>query len=406
MILEVAMPSGYPFPRSVRRELFDLVCQGIPVHEAERALGVSIHTGWLWWRDAGAMKLRKGRGVGGGLANPGDWSRPGGVGHRLSGDERIEIMRLRDAGLIPAEIARRIGRHRSTVTREVNRNSNPDGDYHARMAHGRAAERALRPKAFKLIDNPLCAVIEAWMDEGWSPKLIAEVLARDYPDDRLMRVSHETIYKCLYVQTRGSLRADLHKCLSTKRAARKPRGRTDNRRGVYSSGEEFTISDRPPEADERAVPGHWEGDLIVGPNSAIGTMVERATRFTILLHLPGDHTAETVAAAMIEEMRELPDHLRRSITWDRGSEMANWKQIHLELDAPVYFCNPHSPWQRGTNENTNRLLRFWFEKGSDLSGYTKADLKRIQDTLNRRPRPTLNLDTPAQRLAALLDQAA
>ncbi len=147
--------------------------------------------------------------------------------------------------------------------------------------------------------------------------------------------------------------------------------------------------------------------MIVGPhNSAIGTLVERATRFTMLLHLTGDRTAETVAAAMIEAMRELPDHLRRSITWDRGSEMASWRRIQLQLQMPVYFCDPHSPWQRGSNENTNRLLRFWFEKGSDLSAYTKTDLKRIQDTLNRRPRPTLGLDTPGQRLAALLDQAA
>jgi IS30 family transposase len=258
---------------------------------------------------------------------------------------------------------------------------------------------------FKLVDNPLCASIESWMDDGWSPKLIAEVLARDHPDDRQARVSHETIYRCLYVQTRGSLRADLHKCLSTKRAARKPRDRYTSR-GVYN-GEEFTISDRPPEADDRAVPGHWEGDLIVGPNnSAIGTLVERSSRFTILLHLPIDHSAKAVATAMIEAMRELPEHLRRSITWDRGSEMANWRQIHLDINTPVYFCDPHSPWQRGSNENTNRLLRFWFEKGTDLSGYTKADLKRIQDTLNRRPRPTLALDTPAQRLTALLDPAA
>jgi IS30 family transposase len=245
------------------------------------------------------------------------------------------------------------------------------------------------------------------MDDGWSPKLIAQMLARDHPDDRLLRVSHETIYKCLYVQTRGSLRADLHKCLSTRRTARKQRGRLDNRRGAYSSGEEFRISDRPAEVADRAVPGHWEGDLIVGPhNSAIGTLVERSTRFTMLLHLPGNHTADTVATAMIDAMRELPEHLCRSITWDRGSEMAQWRRIHLQLAAPVYFCNPHSPWQRGSNENTNRLLRFWFDKGSDLSGHTKADLKRIQDTLNRRPRPTLNLDTPAQRLAALLEQAA
>jgi transposase, IS30 family len=400
------MPCGYPFPRSVRGEFFDRVCCGRPVTLAARDLGVFRNTAWVWWRDAGGMKLLKGGRHAGGLAEPGDLARSGGWGHRLSFDERIEIMRGRDAELSYAEIGRRIGRDRSVVWREIQRNCNADGDYHARMAHARAARNAHRPKPFKLNGNPLCAVIEAWMDQGWSPKLIADVLARDYPDDKLMRVSHETIYQCLYVQTRGSLRADLHKCLSTKRAGRKNRG-PNTRRGVFSSGEEFTIADRPPEADDRAVPGHWEGDLIVGPhNSAIGTLVERATRFTMLLHLPGDHTADTVAAAMIDMMGQLPEHLRRSITWDRGSEMANWRQIQLQLAAPVYFCDPHSPWQRGSNENTNRLLRFWFEKGSDLSGYTKADLKRIQDTLNRRPRPTLDLDTPADRLAALLDQAA
>ena len=399
------MPSGYRFSRSVRREFFDLVCQGTSVTEAERVVGVSFLTGSRWWREAGAMKLRVNSWGRGGLANPGDVARPGGRGHRLSAAERVAIMRGRDAGLSHAEIGKQIGRDRTVVYREIRRNQNADGDYHALMAHGRAADRARRPKQFKLNDNPLCALIEAWMDDGWSPKLIAEVLARDYRDDRQARVSHETIYRSLYVQTRGSLRADLHKCLSTKRAARKPRGRYVSR-GVYT-GEEFTISDRPPEAGDRAVPGHWEGDLIVGPNnSAIGTLVERSTRFTMLLHLSAERSAQAVAAAMIEAMRELPEHLRRSITWDRGSEMAHWRDIHLQLGAPVYFCNPHSPWQRGSNENTNRLLRFWFEKGTDLSGYTKTDLKRIQDTLNRRPRPTLNLDTPAQRLAELLNQAA
>lgn len=400
------MPSGYRFPREVRREFFDRVCQGQAVTPAAGELGVFRNTAWKWWRDAGAMQLLKGKGEHG-LAKPGDWSRPGGRGHRLGYGERLQIMRGRDKGLSIADIAVQLGRGRTTVWREIRRNCNPgDGDYHAGLAHAYATQRACRPKAFKLKDNPLCAAIQDWMSDGWSPKLIADMLARDYPDDRLAKVSHETIYQCLYVQTRGSLRADLHKCLSTKRAARKHRG-ADNRRGVFSSGEEFTIAQRPPEADDRAVPGHWEGDLIVGPhNSAIGTLVERSTRFTILLHLPGDHTAATVAAAMIEAMADLPEHLRRSITWDRGSEMANWREIHLQLAAPVYFCNPHSPWQRGSNENTNRLLRFWFEKGSDLSGYTKADLKRIQDTLNRRPRPTLDLDTPAQRLTALLDQAA
>ncbi len=315
-------------------------------------------------------------------------------------------MRGLDAGLSFAEIGERIGRDRTVVWREYRRNCLPNGDYHALMAQAFATQKARRPKAFKLRNHPLCAAVEDWMDDGWSPKLIADVLARDYPGDKLMQVSHETIYQCLYVQTRGSLRADLHKCLSTKRSARKPRGHP-GRTGVYGA-EVFTISDRPPEADDRAVPGHWEGDLIMGEGnqSAIGTLVERATRFTILLHLADDHTAETVAAAMIEAMAELPDHLRRSITWDRGSEMANWQDIQLNLNAPVFFCNPHSPWQRGTNENTNRLLRFWFDKGTDLSGYTKADLKRVQDKLNSRPRPTLDLDTPAQRLVTLISQAA
>ena len=400
------MPSGIRVSRAVKREFFDLVCGGMATTEASAMVGMSRRTGWFWWRDAGAMKLRSGYGAMGGLSAAQHLDRPGGLGHRVSFEERVEIMRGRDAGLSLADIARRIGRDRSVVWREYQRNRLPDGDYHALMAHAMAAEKARRPKAFKLHNHPLCRSIEGWMDDGWSPKLIAEVLAGNYPGDKLMTVSHETIYQCLYVQTRGSLRADLHKCLSTKRSARKPRGST-GRTGVYGA-EVFSISDRPPEAADRAVPGHWEGDLIMGAGntSAIGTLVERATRFTILLHLPTDHTAETVATAMIEAMLELPEHLRRSITWDRGSEMANWKDIKLQLDAPVYFCNPHSPWQRGTNENTNRLLRFWFEKGTDLSGYSKADIKRVQDKLNTRPRPTLDLDTPAQRLAALISQAA
>jgi IS30 family transposase len=340
-----------------------------------------------------------------GLLEPGDLNGPGGRGHRLNFDERIEIMRGLDAKLSYAEIGRQIGRDRAVIWREVDRNRNPDGDYHAGMAHARATQKAKRPKEFTLNDPVLCAQIESWMDDGWSPGLIAEVLARDHPDDKLARVSHETIYKCLYVQTRGQLRADLHKCLSTKRSARKTQGRAE-RRGKFN--DVFTISDRPAEAADRAVPGHWEGDLILGTGctSAIGTLVERSTRFTILLHLPTDHTADSVAAAMIEAMSELPAHLRRTITWDRGSEMANWRDINLQLQAPVYFCDPHSPWQRGTNENTNRLLRFWFEKSTDLREHTKADLKRIQDKLNTRPRPTLDLDTPADRLAALLAPAA
>jgi transposase, IS30 family len=218
-------------------------------------------------------------------------------------------------------------------------------------------------------------------------------------------VGHETIYQALYVQSRGQLRADLHRRLSLKRAARKPRG---TRREASLYREAFTISQRPAEVADRAVPGHWEGDLILGPGgrSAVGTLVERTTRFTVLLHLPGRHDAESVAEAMIREMGQLPAHLRRSITWDRGSELADYAEIQVQLQAPVFFCDPHSPWQRGTNENTNRLLRFWLEKGTDLSGHTAQDLRRIADTLNRRPRPTLDLQTPAQRLNKLLNQAA
>jgi transposase, IS30 family len=399
------MPCGYMFSKAVRREFFDGVCRGASLRDAALNVGVSYGTAFNWWRDAGAMKLGRNPKGDLGLLDPGDLDGPGGPGHRLSFAERVEIMRGLDRGLKQVEIAALIDRSPSDISREISRNSNPDGDYHARMAHARATRKAKRPKGFKL-DNPqLCAIVEAEMDDGWSPKLIAEMLVRRYPDDKLMHVSYETMYQCLYVQGRGHLRADLNKKLSTKRTARKPRGHTE-RRGKYT--DVFTISQRPAEAADRAVPGHWEGDLILGTRcaSAIGTLVERSTRFTILLHLPTDHTADSVATAMIEAMSDLPAHLRRTITWDRGAEMANWRDIKMALQAPVYFCDPHSPWQRGSNENTNRLLRFWFEKGTDLRVHTKEDLKRIQDTLNKRPRPTLDYDTPADRLRALLTQAA
>jgi transposase, IS30 family len=401
------MPSGYPHSKATRRELFDRVCRGEPLEVVARGMGVSTRSATLWWRQAGAMPLHRGQNSDGthGLVSPGDPDRPGGRGHRLSLDERVEIMRGLDAGFNYAQIGRLIDRDRSVVWREVRKNSNADGDYHALMAHSRATEKLKRPKRFRLENAELCATVEEWMDQGWSPKLIADVLARAHPDDRLMRVSHETIYRCLYVQTRGHLRADLHKKLSTKRAARKARDAAP-RRSRFA--DVISISDRPAEVADRAVPGHWEGDLIIGARngSAIGTLVERSTRFTILLHLPADHTAESVAAAMIAEMSELPAHLRRSITWDRGTEMAGWTDIALQLQAPIYFCDPAAPWQRGSNENTNRLLRFWFEKSTDLAVHTRDDLKRIQDTLNKRPRPTLDLDTPADRLNALITQTA
>ena len=220
------------------------------------------------------------------------------------------------------------------------------------------------------------------MDDGWSPRLIARVLGRDCPHMIMERVSHETIYQALYVQTRGGLRKDLYRELSTKRPRRKPQDGAKRQNSPYK--EAFKISKRPAEAQDRAVPGHWEGDLVMGTAGgvAVGTLVERSTRFTILLHLPERHDAETVAAAMIREMSQLPEHLRQSLTWDRGTELARYDKVQLELAMPVYFCDPHSPWQRGTNENTNRLLRHWLTKGTDLSRFSAADLRRIAASLN------------------------
>lgn len=240
----------------MKRELFDRVLLGQSVSAAEVAMGVSHGAGHQWWHKAGGMTLATGKR--GGVVDAVDRDGPGGRGHRFNLAERVEIMRGLDDGLSYAEIGRRIDRHRSVVWKEVTRNRSADGDYHALMAHTRACQQARRPKSFKLDDPVLCAAIEGWMDDGWSPRLIAQVLASDHGDDTLDTVSHETIYQCLYVQTRGQLRADLHKCLSTKRSARKSRGQTSGRRGVYSSGEEFRISDRPADVADRAVPGHWE----------------------------------------------------------------------------------------------------------------------------------------------------
>jgi IS30 family transposase len=325
---------------------------------------------------------------------------------RLSAQDRAVIAAGYRRGLSYAEIGRLVERDRSVVWRELGRYRSSNGEYHAPVADRAAAQARRRPKPFKLVENRrLCRRIETWMDDGWSPRLIARVLAVDAGGDHTERVSHETIYQALYVQARGSLRQDLRRQLSLKRRSRVARGQDRHASSPYKQA--FTISQRPAEIADRAVPGHWEGDLIVGPasKSAIGTLVERSTRFTILLHLPDRHDADAVAAAMIAEMRHLPDHLRRSITWDRGSELAGYRQIQLALKTKLFFCDPHSPWQRGTNENTNRLLRFWFPKGEDLSRFTAEDLRRVAATLNKRPRPTLNLQTPAARLNQLLTAA-
>lgn len=400
----------------VQEEFFDLLCAGAPITHAADWAGVSWDAGTKLWRERGVMGLQIAMGARGGLLGSAPLRRPGDdrqVRRRrpLTAEDRAVIAALVHRRVSLREIGRILGRDVSVISREVARNRGPDGSYHGPVAHRAAHERRRRPKAFKLHDPTLCGSIETWIDDGWSPGLIAAMLRRQHPHDtpaaKMARVSHETIYRALYVQTRGSLRQDLAAQLLTKRRARKPRGSVDGR-GKSLYREAFTISQRPAEAADRAVPGHWEGDLILGTGntSAVGTLVERSTRFVILLHLPGRHDAESVAEAMIREMSQLPIHLRRSLTWDRGSELANYRDVEARLEMPVFFCDPHSPWQRGSNENTNRLLRFWLEKGTDLSTHTAEDLARIAATLNKRPRPTLELRTPAQALAELLADPA
>ena len=406
------MPVAYD--KELWRRFVETLCTGMSFEGACRRVGLSPSGARARWASLGGMSML--RGQLGGLPVPMTYDPAtrvaipdltAGRSRSLGLGERCVIqMRLYDKRK-PAQIARELNRAPSTITREIAAGRDHRGRYCAATAQVGAAARRARPKPFTLAVNPrLRKFVTRHLDDGWSPKLIALMLPRMFPHDESMRISHETIYQCLYVQGRGALRADLYRQLSLKRAARKPRGRVEHRGKPYR--EALTISQRPPEIADRAVPGHWEGDLIIGTDgrSAIGTLIERSSRFTILLHLPEGHTAEQVAAAMLTEMTQLPHHLRRSITWDRGTELAAYRDIMLELQAPVYFCDPHSPWQRGTNENTNRLLRHWFAKGTRLDGWSHRELRRVQDTLNARPRPTLDLRTPAQALNDYLAEIA
>jgi IS30 family transposase len=280
----------------------------------------------------------------------------------------------------------------------------PTPRYRASAAQGLTQRRARRPKPGKLaLNESLHNEVQTRLLDEHSPEQIARRLVLDFPDDAEMRVSHETIYQSIYVQGRGSLRRELHKCLRTGRALRKPQRRADQRRGRIPNM--VNISERPPEVDDRAVPGHWEGDLILGSiasGSAIGTLVERSTRFVMLLHLPDDHGAMPVQEAIVAKMAQLPTILRKTLTWDQGSEMANHIAIAEAAKLNIYFCDPHSPWQRGTNENTNGLLRQYFAKGKDLSVFPADYLDYVATKLNRRPRKTLNWQTPAEALDELL----
>jgi IS30 family transposase len=376
-------------------------------------------------------------------------------GRYLSFAEREDIAILRARGVGVREIARRLGRCPSTISRELRRNAATRGghvDYRATTAQWHAERRARRPKIAKLAANDalrqyvqdrLAGVIKhpdgtavsgpdvRWIGRrhgrradrrwatSWSPEQVSNRLPIDFPDDELMRVSHEAIYQALYVQGRGALRRELTACLRTGRALRVPRARTRGR-GKKFVTPEIMISERPAEAEDRAVPGHWEGDLILGlDSSAIGTLVERSTRFTMLLHLPrmeghgeearvkngpalAGHGAEAVRDAIATTIATLPEQLRRSLTWDQGAEMAQHAQLRIGTGLAIYFCDPHSPWQRGTNENTNGLLRQYFPKGTDLSRHSVDDLNAVALALNSRPRKTLGWKTPAEVLNEFL----
>jgi IS30 family transposase len=321
----------------------------------------------------------------------------------LSLAEREEIALGVGRGDAAIVIARRLGRSTSTVTRELARNGGRRG-YRAAGADERALERARRPKPAKLVRCPrLRTEVERRLRERWSPQQIAARLRLDFPDDPEMRVSHETIYQSLYVQTRGALRRELASSLRSGRSHRRSRGfrMGGNLRDIVA------IADRPAEVNDRAVPGHWEGDLIVGKagRSAIATLVERQTRFTMLIQLP-DRTAESLRVALTGHIQRLPDSLRRSLTWDQGKEMAEHARFTVDSNVQVYFCDPSRPWQRGTNENTNGLLRQYFPKGDDLARYQQADLDRVADELNGRPRQTLEWMKPSEVFDQLIATTA
>jgi|SRR5450631_1439439 IS30 family transposase len=319
---------------------------------------------------------------------------------RLRLSDREEISLGLHAGEAFTMIANRLGKATSTVSREVAGNGGRTG-YRAWRAHQRARERGRRPKIPKLACPRLATQVTGWLEEWWSPSEISARLRLEFADDPMMQVSHETIYQALYVQGRGELRRELARCLRTGRARRRPRGR-DGRAGHIK--DMVMISERPAEAADRAVPGHWEGDLIIGKDckSAVGTLVERTTRYLLLLHLPAGRDAHLVEQAMRQAITILPGELARTITWDQGIEMAFHAQFTIATGIPVYFCDPHSPWQRGSNENTNGLLRQYLPKGTDLSAHSAEDLASIAASLNNRPRKTLGFMKPSEKLAELL----
>ncbi|MET8518349.1 IS30 family transposase [Streptomyces sp. NPDC005077] len=427
---------GRPEPsRAVQRHFWRRIASGATTAEAAVAVGVSWPVGTRWFRHAGGMPPLS-------LDEP--------TGRYLSFAEREEIALLRAQGVGVREIARRIGRDPGTVSRELRRNAATRSGkqvYRALVAQWKAQQAAKRPKTAKLVGNdrlreyvqerldgsvrrPDGAIVTgpetpAWKGlnkphrqdrrwtMAWSPEQISHRLRIDFPDDESMRISHEAIYQSLFIQGRGALKRELVTCLRTGRALREPRARSRNKPQGHVTAD-VVLSERPAEAGDRAVPGHWEGDLIIGTGrSAIGTLVERSSRSTLLVHLPrldgwgektpvknstslGGYGAVAMRAALTASMTQLPEQLRKTLTWDRGKELSAHAQFALDTGTKVFFADPHSPWQRPTNENTNGLLRQYFPKGTDLSRWSSTDLEAVAMAINNRPRKVLGWRTPAE----------
>lgn len=322
----------------------------------------------------------------------------------LSLEERERIADLTREGRSLRSIGRELGRPASTIKRELDANTLAEHLYQPHAAHRLSASRRPRPKPAKLAQpGPLRDYVTDRLREQWSPEQISNMLAKVFPRDETMRVSVETIYQAIYVQARGGLKREIVQALRTGRARRKPHRSAEHRTSRFADPM-IMISDRPAEIEDRAVPGHWEGDLILGTGnqSAIVTLVERSTRYVMLGHLPGGHAANEVRDVLVDLVATMPAHLRGSLTWDQGCEMASHNEFRIATGVPVYFCDPASPWQRGSNENTNGLLRQYFPKGTDLSAHGPLDLEHVAQKLNGRPRKTLGWETPAERLHRLV----
>ena len=428
---------GRPIPaRHVEREFWRLIALGKRTEDAALEVGVSWPVGSRWFRHAGGMPPLS-------LAEP--------TGRYLSFQEREELALLKVQGLGVRAIARELRRDPGTISRELRRNAATRGgtrEYRATVAQWKAQTTARRPKPAKLLANPrlreyvqtrLSGQLQrpdgtvaagpptVWKGlnkphrddrrwaTAWSPEQISRRLVVDFPDDADMRISPEAIYQALYIEGRGALKRELVACLRTGRALRKPRERSRNKPQGHVTAD-VVLSERPAEAEDRAVPGHWEGDLIIGlGRSAIGTVVERTSRYTLLVHLPrlpghgtvppvkngpalGGYGAVAMKDALAATLTEMPAELLRSLTWDRGKELSAHAQFKIDTGIAVYFADPHSPWQRGTNENTNGLLRQYFPKGTDLSRWTHEDLLAVQAAINSRPRKVLGWKTPAEAL--------